>query len=88
MVAAAVALGPVALSLFAFGSASWEAFLHWMPITSHIVLGEGRADFGRLQSLFGLVRAHGGGATFAWTVQAAGSVAVWLVFLWRTPRCL
>ncbi len=72
MVAAAVALGPVALSLFALGSASWAAFLHWMPITSHIVLGEGRADFGRLQSLFGLVGAHGGGATFAWTVQAAG----------------
>ncbi len=85
-VAAAVALTLGALSLFAFGSASWAAFLHWMPITSRIVLGEGHADFGRLQSLFGLVRAYGGGETLAWAVQAAGSlaVAVWLVLLWRS----
>jgi hypothetical protein len=56
-VAAAVAAGLAALSWFAFGSASWDAFVHWLPITSHEILGAGRADFGRLQSLFGLVRA-------------------------------
>jgi arabinofuranan 3-O-arabinosyltransferase len=84
-VAAGVALALGALSWLAFGSASWQAFVHWMPITGHEVLGEGRADFGRLQSLFGLVRALGGGEMLAWTVQAAGSlgVAVWLVWLWR-----
>jgi glycosyl transferase family 87 len=84
--AAAVALGLGALSLIAFGSASWQAFFHWMPITSRIVLGEGHADFDRLQSLFGLVRAHGGEETLAWIVQAAGSIAaaVWVVFLWRS----
>ena len=81
-----MALGLGALSLIAFGSASWQAFFHWMPVTSRIVLGEGHADFDRLQSLFGLVRAHGGEETLAWIVQAAGSiaVAVWLVFLWRS----
>ncbi len=85
-VAAAVALALGALSLLAFGSASWQAFLHWMPITSRIVLGEGHADFGRLQSLFGLIRAHGGGETLAWIVQATGSIAIaiWLALLWRS----
>ncbi len=48
-VAAAVAIGLAALSWLAFGTASWTAFAHWMPITSHIVLGEGHADFNRLQ---------------------------------------
>jgi arabinofuranan 3-O-arabinosyltransferase len=84
-VAAGVTLMLAALSLIAFGSESWEAFLHWMPITSRVVLSEGHADFGRLQSLFGLVRAHGGSETLAWIVQAMGSIAVaaWLVVLWQ-----
>jgi len=85
-VAAAVAITVAALSWLAFGSASWQAFVHWMPITGRELLGEGHADFNRLQSLFALVRAHGGGETLAWIVQAAASlaVAVWLVWLWRS----
>jgi hypothetical protein len=85
-VAAAVAVVMAALSWLAFGSASWQAFVHWMPITSRIVLGEGAADWARLQSLFGLVRAHGGSETFAWTVQIAGSgaVASGAIWLWRS----
>jgi len=85
IVAALVALAMAAASWLAFGSASWQAFLHWLPITSHVVLGEGRADFGRLQSLFGLVRAHGGGEALAWTVQSAASIATaaLVVWLWR-----
>ena len=85
-VAAAVALTLAALSWLAFGAASWLAFAHWLPITSHEILGEGRADFGRLQSLFGLVRAHGGSEPMAWTVQAIGSiaVAVGVTLLWRS----
>jgi arabinofuranan 3-O-arabinosyltransferase len=84
-VAALVALAMAAASWLAFGSASWQAFLHWLPITSHVVLGEGRADFGRLQSLFGLVRAHGGSEALAWTVQSAASIATaaLVVWLWR-----
>ena len=53
-VAALAAGGLAAASWLAFGSASWEAFLHWMPITGRVVLGEGAADWSRLQSLFGL----------------------------------
>lgn len=84
-VAALVAFAMAAASWLAFGSASWQAFVHWMPITSHVVLGEGRADFARLQSLFGLIRAHGGSAMLAWSAQTAGSVATaaLVVWLWR-----
>jgi len=50
------------------------------------VLTEGHADWYRLQSLFGLVRAHGGSENLAWTVQAIGSlvVAVAVIGLWRS----
>jgi arabinofuranan 3-O-arabinosyltransferase len=85
-VAAAVAIGFAALSLIAFGGASWQAFVHWLPITSHEILGEGHADFGRLQSVFGFVRAHGGSESLAWTAQAAASIAlaIALTALWRS----
>jgi arabinofuranan 3-O-arabinosyltransferase len=84
-VAALVALAVAAASWLAFGGASWQAFLHWLPITGHVVLGEGRADFGRLQSPFGLIRAHGGSAALAFTVQMAASLATaaLVVWLWR-----
>ena len=84
--AASVAAAFAALSWLAFGTASWEAFAHATPMTSRIVLGEGGAEFERLQSLFGFVRAHGGGETLAWTVQAIGAMAVaaGLVVLWRS----
>ena len=85
-VAAAVAGILAALSLFAFGAESWIAFAHWIPITSRIVLGEGHADFDRLQSVFGFVRAHGGNESLAWTVQTVWSLALagGLVWLWRS----
>ncbi len=85
-VAAAVAIGLAALSWLVFGTASWIAFVHWMPITSHIVLGEGHADFNRLQSVFGLIRAYGGSEELAWTVQTIFSLALaaGLVWLWRS----
>ena len=86
VVATAVAIVLAALSWLAFGSSSWEAFVHWMPITSHVVLTEGQADWSRLQSLFGLVRALGGSAQLAWIVQATGSIAVAaaIVYVWRS----
>jgi arabinofuranan 3-O-arabinosyltransferase len=85
-VAAAVALALAAASWIVFGSASWLAFFHWLPISGEIILGQGRADFDRLQSLYGLVRAHGGNETLAWSVQTAGSLAVaaGVVWLWRS----
>jgi len=85
-VATAVASALAGLSWLAFGGASWIAFVHWMPITSHVVLGEGHADFSRLQSVFGFIRAYGGSESLAWTVQIVWSVALaaGTVWLWRS----
>jgi arabinofuranan 3-O-arabinosyltransferase len=85
-VAAAVVLALTLLSFFAFGSASWQGFFVSIPITSQVVLGEGHGEFSRLQSVFGLVRAHGGGEALAWIVQAAVSAALaaGIVWLWRS----
>ena len=85
-VAALVALALSASAWLAFGAASFEAFVHWMPITSRTVLGDGAADFARLQSLFGLVRASGGGEALAWSVQATASfaLAAAVTVLWRS----
>ena len=59
-VAAAVALAMAGAATLAFGVASWQAFVHWLPITSQTFLSEGQASFGKLQSLYGLVRSAGG----------------------------
>lgn len=87
VIAALVALAMAALSWLVFGGESWTALIHWMPVTGRVVLGEGGADWSRLQSVFGLVRAHGGGETAAWATQAAASVGVacGVVWLWRRP---
>jgi glycosyl transferase family 87 len=88
IVVAALTVGALVMaSWLAFGSASWEAFVHWMPITGRVVLGEGAADWSRLQSLFGLMRAHGASEMLAWVVQTASALAVvaGIVALWRSP---
>jgi hypothetical protein len=85
-VAALVAIILAALSWLAFGSASWLAFVHGLPVTGSAVLGEGAADWNRLQSLFASVRSYGGSESLAWTVQGAATLAlaVALVLLWRS----
>jgi arabinofuranan 3-O-arabinosyltransferase len=73
-------------SWLAYGSESWQAFFHWMPMFSQAFLTEGRAPWGKMQSIFALVRYFGGseplGWTFQWIMNAA--VAVALVRLWRS----
>lgn len=90
--AAATVIAMIAVSTLAFGIASWRAFFEWMPVTSRIVLGEGRADWNRLQSVFGFIRSHGGGETFAWSAQIGLAVvlAAAVAWLWhgRQPFAL
>jgi hypothetical protein len=73
-------------SWFAFGTAAWEAFFHWLPLASQAFLSEGRADWGKLQSIFGLVRVIGGGESLAWWLQVALAllVAAALCLVWRS----
>ncbi len=83
--AAIVATAMVLSSWALFGSESWEAFFRWLPATSKAFLSDGHADFAKLQSVFGLVRAAGGSESLAWlahgSVAALAAIAVCL--LWR-----
>jgi arabinofuranan 3-O-arabinosyltransferase len=84
--AAATTLVMLAASWLAFGTGAWLAFFAATPKMTQAVLGDGLAEFARLQSLFGLVRAHGGNEIFAWVVQAIGTTAcaAAVFFLWRS----
>jgi arabinofuranan 3-O-arabinosyltransferase len=75
-----------AVSWFAFGTESWKAFVHWMPMFSQAFLVEGRAPWGKMQSIFALVRYFDGSESMAWTFQwiMIGAVVLVLVPLWRS----
>jgi hypothetical protein len=73
--AAAVAIAMALLATLAFGLASWEAFFHWLPITSQVFLSEGQAHFGKLQSLYGFIRTVGGSEPLGWVLQILLTVA-------------
>jgi arabinofuranan 3-O-arabinosyltransferase len=72
--AAAVAFAMAALSWLAFGSALWAAPAQSVSTANQLVLTDGGMGWNKLQSVFGLVRALGGGETLAWIIQ--GGVAV------------
>jgi arabinofuranan 3-O-arabinosyltransferase len=82
VVAAALAF----TSWLAFGTESWQAFFHWMPMFSQAFLTEGRAPWGKMQSIFALVRYFGGSEPLGWTFQwiMTGTVAVVLALMWRS----
>jgi arabinofuranan 3-O-arabinosyltransferase len=85
--AAAVTATTLALvSWIAFGTESWLAFFHWMPMFSQAFFTEGRATFYKLQSVFGLARTLGGSEQLAWTLQwmMSGTVLVGVFMLWRS----
>jgi arabinofuranan 3-O-arabinosyltransferase len=86
-IAAGVTTAALALiSWIAFGTESWQAFFHWMPMFSQAFFTEGRATFFKLQSVFGLVRTLGGSEQLAWAFQwvTSGTVVVGVVWLWRS----
>jgi hypothetical protein len=84
--AAVVAVAMGAASWLAFGTESWLAFFHWMPMFSQAFLTEGRATWGKMQSIFALVRFFGGSEQLAWMFQwvMSGTVAVTLALMWRS----
>jgi len=73
-------------SWLAFGTESWQAFFHWMPMFSQAFLTEGKAPWWKLQSIFALVRYFGGGEPLGWAFQwvMTGSVAVCVALIWRS----
>src|SRR2546430_8034910 len=75
-----------AVSWLAFGTESWQAFFHWVPMFSQAFLVEGRAPWGKMQSIFALTRYFGGTEQSAWVFQwiMSGAVAVLLALMWRS----
>jgi arabinofuranan 3-O-arabinosyltransferase len=84
--AGTVAISMASLSWLAFGTESWQAFFHWMPMFSQAFLTEGRAPWGKMQSIFALVRYFGGTEQLAWVFQwiMSGVVAILLALMWRS----
>ncbi|MCA1528923.1 glycosyltransferase family 87 protein [Bradyrhizobium yuanmingense] len=84
--AAIVTVAIAAMSWLAFGTESWQAFFHWIPMFSQAFLTEGRAPWFKMQSIFALVRYVGGTEQLAWIFQwvLTASVAVALVVVWRS----
>jgi Glycosyltransferase family 87 len=76
------------LSWLAFGTESWQAFVHWMPMFNKAFLVEGRAPWGKMQSIFALTRYFDGPESFAWMLQwiMSATVAVVLALLWRSRK--
>jgi arabinofuranan 3-O-arabinosyltransferase len=86
--ASVVAVLMAVLSWLAFGTESWQAFVHWMPMFNKAFLVEGRAPWGKMQSIFALTRYFGGLESFAWMLQwiMSATVAVLLALLWRSRK--
>ncbi len=84
--AAVVTVVMAVASWLAFGTESWQAFFHWMPMFSQAFLTEGKAPWWKMQSLFALVRTFGGTEQLAWIFHwiFAGAVAVVLALMWRS----
>jgi hypothetical protein len=84
--AAVTAAAMALVSWLAFGTESWQAFFHWMPMFSQAFLTEGRATWGKMQSIFALVRFFGGTEQLAWIFQwiVSGTVAIVLALMWRS----
>jgi arabinofuranan 3-O-arabinosyltransferase len=84
--AAIVAAAMAMLSWLAFGAESWQAFFHWLPMFSQAFLTEGRAPWGKMQSIFALVRYFGGTEQLAWVLQwiISAAVVVVLALMWRS----
>jgi len=57
-----------------------------MPMFSQAFLTEGRVPWGKMQSLFALVRFFGGSEQLAWMFQCvmSGTVAIALALMWRS----
>jgi arabinofuranan 3-O-arabinosyltransferase len=84
--AAVTAVAMAFASWLAFGTESWQAFFHWMPMFSQAFLTEGKATWWKLQSVFSLVRYFGGTEQLAWICQwiLTGAIVVGLVTMWRS----
>lgn len=85
--ATATALVLALASWAAFGAETWAAFLQSLAVNNEAVMVQGRGDFAKLQTVFGIVRSATGSAPAAWMAQIAVTIAsaVAVVVAWRRP---
>ena len=88
--AAVTAIALAGISAAAFGIAAWAMLPRALLAQQHVVLqadGQMLADWGRIQTIYGLARYLHGGKLLAWLVQGAATLGlvfvVWQV--WRSP---
>jgi len=74
-----------ALSLLAFGMASWRAFFASTRLTQKLILEQGAAGWGKIQSLFATLRAFNLDLHRAYAAQAvlAAAALIVTIALWR-----
>ncbi|MDO9411588.1 MAG: glycosyltransferase family 87 protein [Pseudolabrys sp.] len=86
LAAGAVAGVMAVTSWAAFGTDSWHAFIGNISHTSQAFLSDGWADFGKLQTSFGLARTMGLSEATAWSIQGAVVVVAVaaVTWLWRS----
>ncbi|MBV8850131.1 MAG: DUF2029 domain-containing protein [Methylobacteriaceae bacterium] len=75
-----------ALSVAAFGVASWQGFQQSLGFTRTIILEQGNTGFEKIQSVFAAVRMLGGSVSEAYTLQALVSALVVgaIAWLWHS----
>jgi arabinofuranan 3-O-arabinosyltransferase len=75
-----------AASWAAYGSDSWYAFFADVGHASQAFLVDNGADWGKLQTVFGLTRTLGGGDALGWILQIVMALvaAVAIAALWRS----
>lgn len=87
-IAAAATLAIVwsTVSLAAFGWPTWQGFIGNISHTSEAFLSKGWANFGKLQTAFGLIRSMDGSEALAWSVQGGiiAVAAIAIAALWRS----
>ena len=73
------------VSWLAFGTDTWIAFYENIGHISQAFLSDGWADFGKLQTVFGLTRMFGGAEPLAWALQGGVALicALAISLLWR-----
>jgi hypothetical protein len=87
--AAVVTVLLIAVSAFLLGTSAWIGFIDALLTVNRNVFGVGTADYTKMQSIFGLVRASGGSLPLAWICHgtAIAMMVVWVCSAWlgRTP---
>ena len=75
-----------AISAAVFGTSTWIAFFDSIARINGAILTAGGTDFSKLQSLYGYVRALGGGSEMAWLAHGALVLflAAFVGWLWRS----